>query len=113
LFNKQTNISTINKDKNILVTRFHPTDDNLREIVNKNWDLLGKNAKTNFLHKNKPTVGYRRPPNLRDILVKAEIRSKREITSQKLIEKNKNNPKVQINQIQFPATNQLVTNEKT
>jgi hypothetical protein len=47
-------------------------------------------------------VGYRRPPNLRDMLMRAEVRSKKEITAQKLREKTERNQKMNINNIQFP-----------
>jgi hypothetical protein len=61
------------KDKVFLITTFHPTDQALRQIVLKNWDLLGKSPTTSFLHEKKLMVGYRRPKNLRDILVKANV----------------------------------------
>ena len=61
------------KDKVFLITTFHPTDQALRQIVLKNWDLLGKSPTTSFLHEKKLMVGYRRPKNLRDILVKANL----------------------------------------
>jgi hypothetical protein len=110
LFNKQAKIKTEKDDKNILVTQFHPTDDSLREIINNNWDLLGKNTNTTFLHKNKPTVGYKRPPNLRDLLMKAEVRSKNEIAAQKLREKTEKNQKLNIHNIQFPDPDNKLKN---
>jgi hypothetical protein len=62
-----------NKDKNTLVTTHHPNDRALTEIIHTNLNLLGKNLTTSFLHSNRPIVAYRRPPNLRDMLVKADI----------------------------------------
>jgi hypothetical protein len=56
-----------------LITTFHPTDHSLRKIVFRNWDLLGKSPTTSFLHDRKLMVGYRRPKNLRDILVRANV----------------------------------------
>jgi hypothetical protein len=74
---------------NILVTQFHPQDNALRDIVMNNWDILGKSLNTQPLLKNKPMIGYRRPPNLKDILTKAEIRTKKEIATDKLISSSK------------------------
>jgi hypothetical protein len=61
------------ENKVFLITTFHPTDNSLRKIVFKNWDLLGKSPTTSFLHDRKLMVGYRRPKNLRDILVRANV----------------------------------------
>jgi len=60
-------------DTIFLITTFHPSDHTIREIAHKNWDILGKNDETNFLYKKKLMVGYRRPKNIRDILVHANI----------------------------------------
>ena len=64
------------KDTNevILVTTFEPSQDTLREITKKNWDYLGKSPITTFIHQKKIMVGYKRPKNLRDLLVKADCR---------------------------------------
>jgi hypothetical protein len=62
--------------KNILVTTYHPTDRSLQDVVQKNWDLLGKSTATAFIHENRPMVGYRRPQNLKDLLVRADVRLK-------------------------------------
>jgi hypothetical protein len=61
---------------NILVTTYHPHDSCLTTIVKENWDILGKSTKTTFLHENKPLIAYRRPPNLRDLLVFANVKNK-------------------------------------
>ena len=56
----------------ILVTTYEPSQDILRNITKENWDYLGKSPMTTFIHQKKIMVGYRRPKNLRDILVKAD-----------------------------------------
>jgi hypothetical protein len=61
------------EEQNILVTTYHPNDSCLSDIVFNNWDMLGRNLNTDFLHKKTPRVAYRRPKNLRDLLVKADI----------------------------------------
>ena len=53
---------------NILVTRFHPHHDYLRDIVSGHWDMLGKNNTTNRVFEEGFLVGLHRPKNLRDIL---------------------------------------------
>ena len=60
----------------IMVTRYHPDHDTLREIVEKNWDFLGKTSTTQHIHEKKLMVGYRRPKNLRDLIVRADVRIK-------------------------------------
>jgi hypothetical protein len=69
-------------NQNVLVTTYHPNDRILPEIVHANWDLLGKGLTTSFLHKSRPLVAYRRPPNLRDILVRADISLSKKIKKQ-------------------------------
>ena len=83
LLSKKTT-TEIKEDINILVTQFHPDDNNLADIVKNNWDLLGKSQNTQFLYQSKPLIGYKRAPNLKDLLVKAEIRSQRELEHNKI-----------------------------
>ena len=56
----------------ILVTTYEPTQDVLRDITKKNWDYLGKSPTTLHIHQKKIMMAYRRPKNLRDLLVKAD-----------------------------------------
>ena len=62
-----------NKENMFLITTFHPSDHNVREVVHNNWDILGQSPTTDILFKKKLVVGYRRPKNLRDLLVNAAI----------------------------------------
>jgi hypothetical protein len=57
-------------------------------IVEKNWDFLGKSTTTTFLHQQKPLLSYRRPKNLLDMLVKADVRTKKQISEANLIRKS-------------------------
>ena len=52
---------------------FYPSDHSIREVVHKNWDILGQSPTTDNLFQKKLVVGYRRPKNLRDLLVCAAI----------------------------------------
>ena len=74
LLAKQTNDTTKTMEEVILVTTYEPSQDILRNITLKNWDYLGKSPITTFIHQKKIMVGYRRPKNLRDLLVKADCR---------------------------------------
>ncbi len=56
-----------------LTTTYHPHNSLIRDIVKNNWDILGKNNTTDFLHKKKLICGYRRPKNLRDTLMRAKV----------------------------------------
>ncbi len=61
------------QNKLFLTTTYHPHDSRLRDIVRNNWDILGKNNTTNYLHNKKLVCGFRRPKNLRDTLMRAKI----------------------------------------
>ena len=56
----------------ILVTTYEPKQDVLRDITKKNWDYLGKSPTTLHIHQKRIMMAYRRPKNLRDLLVKAD-----------------------------------------
>ena len=71
------------QNTNILVTQYHPTDDTLKNIVQNNWDLLGKCIQTSNMFRSKPLTGYRRPKNLKDLLCRAEARTNKEILEAK------------------------------
>ena len=64
--------------KIIMVTKYRPEQDPLREIVTNNWDFLGKTTTTHHLFEKKLMVGYRRLKNLRDLIVRADVRLKEE-----------------------------------
>ena len=61
------------KDKVFLITTYHPHDSSLRRIVHNNWSFLGRSSTTTFLHEKKLMCGYRRPKNLRNHLMKAQV----------------------------------------
>jgi hypothetical protein len=60
-------------DKVLLITTYNPNFHDLRHIVYDNWEMLGKSPATDFLFEKKLMCGYRRPKNIKDILVRAEI----------------------------------------
>ena len=97
LLKEKAKTETKNTDSDIiLVTRYHPDHDILRDIVTNNWDFLGKSTSTQPLFNKKLMVGYRRPKNLRDLIVRADVRLNPTKTLQ--LEKNI------ANQLKFPDT---------
>ena len=61
------------KKRTFLTTTYIPSFDGLRTQVSKTWDLLDRANSTRPIHERGLTIGYRRPKNLRDILVKARL----------------------------------------
>ena len=61
--------------RSILVTAFHPENNNLKQIVNCNWGLLEKRHSTLPVSNCQPLVAYRRHPNLKNLLVRANSNS--------------------------------------
>lgn len=61
-----------NKNNKIpLVVNYHPDLPPLGHIINKHWSMLEHKDRTKKIFKNRPIVSYKRPHNLRDMLVKA------------------------------------------
>ena len=111
LLNKNKTDTETKASKLIMVTRYHPHHDILRDIVIDNWDFLGKTTTTQFLHDQKIMVGYRRPKNLRDMIVRADVRLKVP-KSQRTLDKP---PKPQMNakSLTFPTTHTKHTKQGT
>ena len=60
-------------EKVFIITTFHPSDQSARDIARSNWDILGQSPTADNLYRKKLTIGYRRPKNLRDLLVRAHM----------------------------------------
>ena len=54
-----------------LVVSYHPDLPPLGRIINKHWPTLQSKKRLKKVFKNRPIVSYKRPRNLRDMLVKA------------------------------------------
>ena len=65
---------------NILVTTFSPGFRALKDIVNQNWGMLGRSCSTRDIFEKKVLTAYRRPKNLKDILVRARLPSLKDTT---------------------------------
>ena len=63
------------EDKVFLITTYHPNGRILGSIVNQNWDMLDKSSSTREVLDWKIVQGFRRPKNIRDILVRALVRN--------------------------------------
>jgi hypothetical protein len=63
------------KDKQniLLITRYNPNFHDLRHIVHNNWEMLGKSQTTDFLFEKKIMCAYKRPKNIRDLVVRANV----------------------------------------
>ena len=61
-------------DTVILVTTYHPTEKTLVNTTRKNWNMLGKSPNTDHLFQKRLLIGYRRPKNLKDLLVRSTLR---------------------------------------
>ena len=61
------------KDPIYLTTTYNPVYNGLSKQVRKTWDLLDRASSTRDLHDRSVRIGYRRPKNLKDILVKTKL----------------------------------------
>ena len=67
--------STLKENDNriFFITTFYPNNTSVQDIVLKNWEIQDSSSTTTHIHQKKLMVGFRRPKNLSDILVKAAI----------------------------------------
>ena len=65
-------IKVSNTERQILITQFHPQNPNLRKIVDKHWNIIQYSRDCSELFKEKPIIGFRKLPNLRDKLTNAK-----------------------------------------
>ena len=72
-----------------LITTFHPNDNSLVEVVKSNWNILGKSQTTQDIHSLRVLPAYRRPKNLRDLLVRADVFPKTKALQKELQKRTK------------------------
>ena len=68
--------NTDNKDTKaplMFITTYNSTYPNFREIISKHWSFLGRSSATRELSNQDIMVTYRKPPSLKDMLVRAKI----------------------------------------
>ena len=61
-----------NKKNTFLTCTFRPKYQKVPRLVKKNWDILARSATTKELHRSMLKVGYKRPKNLKEMLVRAK-----------------------------------------
>jgi hypothetical protein len=61
------------EDKVFVISTFQPSFQEPRKTIEENWPLLGTSSATKEVYEMKPTFGFRRNDNLRNILVRAKM----------------------------------------
>ena len=62
-----------NKSRIPFVVTYHPDLKNLSSIIRKNWNLIENDPTLKKLFPTPPVMAYRRPKNIKDILVRATV----------------------------------------
>ena len=57
----------------VMVTNFNPMNPNIKEIIHRNWNIISNSPDCSHIFTDKPLIGFRRLPNLREYLTKATI----------------------------------------
>ena len=60
-------------DTPVMVTNYNPSNPNIKKIIHNNWNIINNSPDCGTLFKDKPIIGFRRLPNLRDMLTNAAI----------------------------------------
>ena len=55
----------------VMVTDYNPGNPSIKELIHKNWNIITNSQDCGPIFKDKPIVGFRRLPNLRDKLTNA------------------------------------------
>ena len=75
-------------DEIFLITTYHPSGRILGDIVKQNWDMLDKSSATREVINWKVTQGFRRPKNIRDLLVRALVRNPMDVRPMGNLQRN-------------------------
>ena len=73
-----------NKDKKIplmFITTYSRANPDFKELFSKHWAYLGRSSSTRELEKQDLMITYRKPPSLKDMLVRAKIAQPRTTTN--------------------------------
>ena len=57
----------------VMVTNYNPSNPNIRQLIMTNWNIISNSQDCAHIFQDKPIVGFRRLPNLRDQLMKFVI----------------------------------------
>ena len=66
--------SDTERPKVFSITTFNPAGNPNQQLIKGNWNLLGKSNTTFHLYRHQVVHGYRRPTNLRDMLVHSRLK---------------------------------------
>ena len=70
-----------NKDVPLmLITTYNRTNPNFKELISKHWAYLGRSSATREFGKRDFMITYRKPPSLKDMLVRTKIAQPRSTT---------------------------------
>ena len=72
-----------NQDTNapfMAITTYQSANPNFRELIPKHWSYLGRSSATRQLGRQDIMIKYRKPPSLKDMLVRAKIPQPKSIT---------------------------------
>ena len=75
-FTQDELLDTVPRPQNdipVTVTQFNPTNPPIGSLVRTNWNIIQNTEELTQIFKDKPLVGYRRLPNLKDILTSSSI----------------------------------------
>ena len=64
------------KDKNkpqVMVTIFNPRNPNISKIIRDNWNSIENTEELQKIFPTKPLIGFRRLPNLRDMITSKKL----------------------------------------
>ena len=70
LLKVKTKVST---DTPVMVTTFNPNNPDIKGFIHDNWNIIEYSKNCSQTFNSKPLVGFKRLPNLRNLLTKAEI----------------------------------------
>ena len=60
-------------DTPVMITTFNPSNPDIKKFITKNWNIIERNNDCAHTFPSKPIVGFRKLPNLREMLTKASI----------------------------------------
>ena len=58
----------------VMVTNYNPCNPNVKQLIHKNWNILSNSPDCGTLFSEKPVIGFRGLPNLRDMLTSTSLR---------------------------------------
>ena len=60
-------------DTPVMVTQFNPRNPPIKSLIRDNWNIIQNTDELKQIFKDKPLIGYKRLPNLKDLLTRSAI----------------------------------------